>query len=168
MLLASSRKGLLDKVHRRHELRLDDVFTLSTRAREFLEDDGTHVWEFPEERNPRVGKCLNDIPKLCPRNLDVLHRREKLVKCTSHHSIVELLFSLKMIQERRPGNPSVLCNILEPGGTLVIASACSEGMGSAEYVSSQRNLLDMGAEFFLKNIFFVICRWMYEGNHFLF
>ncbi len=43
-------------------------------------------------------------------------------------------------------------DILEPGGTLVIASACSEGMGSAEYVSSQRNLLDMGAEFFLKRI----------------
>ncbi len=43
-------------------------------------------------------------------------------------------------------------DILEPGGSLVIASACSEGMGSAEYVASQRNLLDMGAERFLSHI----------------
>ena len=43
-------------------------------------------------------------------------------------------------------------NILAPGGSLVIASACSEGMGSAEYVASQRNLLDMGAKRFLSHI----------------
>ena len=43
-------------------------------------------------------------------------------------------------------------DILEPGGSLVIASACSEGMGSEEYVASQRNLLDMGAERFLSHI----------------
>jgi hypothetical protein len=43
-------------------------------------------------------------------------------------------------------------DILEPGGTLVIASACSEGMGSAESVASQRRLMDIGAEQFLRDI----------------
>ena len=43
-------------------------------------------------------------------------------------------------------------DILEPGGTLVIASACSEGMGSAEYVASQRRLIEHGAEQFLRDI----------------
>ena len=43
-------------------------------------------------------------------------------------------------------------DILEPGGTLVIASACSEGMGSAEYIASQRRLIDIGAEQFLRDI----------------
>jgi nickel-dependent lactate racemase len=43
-------------------------------------------------------------------------------------------------------------DILAPGGTLVIASACSEGMGSAEYVAAQRKLLDMGRERFLSHI----------------
>jgi len=43
-------------------------------------------------------------------------------------------------------------DILEPGGTLVIASACSEGMGSAEYVASQRRLIEIGAEQFLRDI----------------
>lgn len=43
-------------------------------------------------------------------------------------------------------------DILEPGGSLVVASACSEGMGSAEYVASQRRLIEAGAEQFLREI----------------
>ncbi len=43
-------------------------------------------------------------------------------------------------------------DILEPGGSLVIASACSEGMGSGEYVASQRRLIEIGAERFLAGI----------------
>ena len=43
-------------------------------------------------------------------------------------------------------------DILEPGGSLVVASACSEGMGSAEYVASQRRLIEIGAEQFLRDI----------------
>ena len=35
-------------------------------------------------------------------------------------------------------------DILEPGGDLIIASECSEGMGSAEYVEAQRRLIDLG------------------------
>ena len=42
--------------------------------------------------------------------------------------------------------------ILEPGGCLFIASACSEGMGSADYVQSQRRLKDLGPEGFLADI----------------
>jgi nickel-dependent lactate racemase len=43
-------------------------------------------------------------------------------------------------------------DILAPGGTLVIASACSEGMGSDEYIDAQRNLIARGAEQFLRDI----------------
>jgi nickel-dependent lactate racemase len=43
-------------------------------------------------------------------------------------------------------------DILEPGGNLVIASECSEGMGSEEYVAAQRRLIGLGAEGFLREI----------------
>ena len=36
-------------------------------------------------------------------------------------------------------------DILEPGGDLIIASECSEGMGSAEYVAAQRRLTRIDA-----------------------
>jgi nickel-dependent lactate racemase len=42
--------------------------------------------------------------------------------------------------------------ILEPGGDLVIASACSEGMGSRHYVEAQRRLVELGAEGFWASI----------------
>jgi nickel-dependent lactate racemase len=40
-------------------------------------------------------------------------------------------------------------DILEPGGTLIIASECSEGMGSAEFRRSQQKLVEIGPERFL-------------------
>ena len=40
-------------------------------------------------------------------------------------------------------------DILEPGGTIIIASACSEGMGSDEFVAAQRLLRETGADRFL-------------------
>ena len=43
-------------------------------------------------------------------------------------------------------------DILEPGGTLVVVSECSEGMGSAEYVEAQRRLLALGGEGFQQEI----------------
>jgi nickel-dependent lactate racemase len=42
--------------------------------------------------------------------------------------------------------------ILEPGGDLIIASACSEGMGSREFVDAQRRLVERGAARFLDEI----------------
>ena len=42
--------------------------------------------------------------------------------------------------------------VLRPGGRLIIASEISEGLGSPEYVESQRRLLKMGAEAFMKMI----------------
>ena len=42
--------------------------------------------------------------------------------------------------------------ILEPGGDLVIASACSEGMGSRHYVEAQKRLVELGAEGFWASI----------------
>jgi lactate racemase len=39
--------------------------------------------------------------------------------------------------------------ILEPGGTIIIASECSEGMGSPEFVESQRLLCQVGPERFM-------------------
>jgi len=39
--------------------------------------------------------------------------------------------------------------ILEPGGTIIIASECSEGMGSREFVEAQRLLRETGPDRFL-------------------
>ena len=43
-------------------------------------------------------------------------------------------------------------DILEPGGDLIVASACSEGMGSKHYVEAQRRLVDLGAAGFASSI----------------
>jgi len=43
-------------------------------------------------------------------------------------------------------------DILEPGGDLIVASACSEGMGSKHYVDAQRRLVDLGTEGFAASI----------------
>jgi len=41
---------------------------------------------------------------------------------------------------------------LEPGGRLFVASECSEGLGSREYVEAQRRLVHLGPEGFLQDI----------------
>jgi nickel-dependent lactate racemase len=43
-------------------------------------------------------------------------------------------------------------DILAPGGTLIIASECSEGIGSREFFESQSRLVDMGRDAFLQMI----------------
>jgi nickel-dependent lactate racemase len=43
-------------------------------------------------------------------------------------------------------------DILEPGGTIIIASECSEGMGSPEFVEAQRTLCRVGPERFMADI----------------
>ncbi|SDT22909.1 Nickel-dependent lactate racemase [Microlunatus soli] len=43
-------------------------------------------------------------------------------------------------------------DILEPGGTLLIASECSEGLGSPEFVAAQRELIARGADAFLDHL----------------
>jgi nickel-dependent lactate racemase len=40
-------------------------------------------------------------------------------------------------------------DILEPGGTIIIASECSEGMGSSEFVAAQRLLCEVGPDRFM-------------------
>jgi nickel-dependent lactate racemase len=42
--------------------------------------------------------------------------------------------------------------IMAPGADLIIASACSEGMGSKEFVEAQRRLVEHGPERFLEEI----------------
>ncbi len=42
--------------------------------------------------------------------------------------------------------------ILEPGGDLIVASACSEGLGSVHYADAQRRLVENGPERFLDEI----------------
>ncbi len=42
--------------------------------------------------------------------------------------------------------------ILAPGGDLIIASQCSEGMGSKEYIDAQKRLVEAGPEVFLAAI----------------
>ena len=43
-------------------------------------------------------------------------------------------------------------DILAPGGTLIIASECSEGIGSSSYRESQGRLVDLGADAFLATL----------------
>jgi nickel-dependent lactate racemase len=43
-------------------------------------------------------------------------------------------------------------DILEPGARLVIASECSEGMGSSHYVDAQRRFVALGADGFVADI----------------
>jgi nickel-dependent lactate racemase len=42
--------------------------------------------------------------------------------------------------------------ILAPGGDLIIASQCSEGMGSSEFIDAQRRLVETGPDAFLATI----------------
>ncbi|HUU73243.1 MAG TPA: nickel-dependent lactate racemase [Burkholderiales bacterium] len=43
-------------------------------------------------------------------------------------------------------------DILEPGGNLIIASECAEGVGSKEYADAQRRLIEKGVDGFLEDI----------------
>jgi lactate racemase len=43
-------------------------------------------------------------------------------------------------------------DILEPGGDLIVASACSEGLGSKHYVDAQRRLVALGPDGFQASI----------------
>jgi len=43
-------------------------------------------------------------------------------------------------------------DILEPGGDLIVVSACSEGMGSRHFVDAQRRLLALGPDRFLTSL----------------
>lgn len=43
-------------------------------------------------------------------------------------------------------------DILEPGGTLIIASECSEGFGSPEFQVAQRKMVELGPERFLATL----------------
>jgi nickel-dependent lactate racemase len=43
-------------------------------------------------------------------------------------------------------------DILEPGGRLIIASECSEGLGSADFVNAQRRMIQLGSAEFLRRI----------------
>ncbi|MGA3125761.1 MAG: nickel-dependent lactate racemase [Candidatus Korobacteraceae bacterium] len=43
-------------------------------------------------------------------------------------------------------------DILKPGGTLIIASECSEGFGSPEFRSAQEKLIELGPERFLATL----------------
>ena len=42
--------------------------------------------------------------------------------------------------------------ILQPGGNLIIASECSEGIGSREFADAQRRLVELGPDEFLESI----------------
>lgn len=43
-------------------------------------------------------------------------------------------------------------DILAPGGRLIVASECSEGMGSEEFIEAQRRLVELGPDGFLRDI----------------
>jgi nickel-dependent lactate racemase len=57
-------------------------------------------------------------------------------------------------------------DILEPGGTLIVASECSEGMGSPEFCAAQERLVNEGPDMFLsaltKKTFADVDEWQTE------
>ena len=42
--------------------------------------------------------------------------------------------------------------LVAPGGNLIIASECAEGMGSEEFVEAQKRLIKLGPEKFMESI----------------
>lgn len=42
--------------------------------------------------------------------------------------------------------------IVAPGGDLIIAAECSEGLGSAEFAASQQRLVELGPEAFIRSV----------------
>ena len=43
-------------------------------------------------------------------------------------------------------------DILEPGGTLIVASQCAEGLGSANFRAAQQRLISLGPQAFLQSL----------------
>lgn len=70
------------------------------------------------------------------------------------HTVVSSAAGYPLDQTYYQTVKGIVCalNILAEGGDLIIVSACSEGLGSAEFADAQRRLLELGPDAFLKSI----------------
>jgi nickel-dependent lactate racemase len=76
------------------------------------------------------------------------HTARILEHCKAANCIIEGYPHNKTYYQTIKGMVGVV-DILEPEGTIIIASECSEGMGSHEFVSAQRLLCEVGPERFM-------------------
>lgn len=77
--------------------------------------------------------------------VDVPRRFKTLVTTAAGYPLDETYYQTNM------GMVGVL-GILDPGGTLVIASECSEGMGSWEFIAAQRLLRELDPDGFMSEL----------------
>ncbi|MFL5274569.1 MAG: nickel-dependent lactate racemase [Anaeromyxobacteraceae bacterium] len=94
----------------------------------------------------------------------VVQSHEDAVEFVRRYAVVPVPRRFKMVVTSAAGYPLdktyyqtvkgmvAPLDILEPGGDLFIASACSEGMGSREYVEAQKRLVGLGPDGFLSDI----------------
>jgi nickel-dependent lactate racemase len=95
---------------------------------------------------------------------EVVHSHLDAVRFTEKYTVVPVPRRFKTVLTSAAGYPLdqtyyqtvkgmvVPMNILEPGGKLLIASECAEGIGSVEYADAQRRLIDKGVDGFFDDI----------------
>ncbi len=95
---------------------------------------------------------------------EVVKSHLEAVQFTEDYSVVAISKKFRTVVTSAAGYPLdqtyyqtvkgmvVPTDILEPGGNLIIASECTEGIGSSEYADAQRRLIDKGVDGFFDEI----------------
>jgi nickel-dependent lactate racemase len=95
---------------------------------------------------------------------EVVESHLDAVQFTENYTVVPISRKFKTVVTSAAGYPLdqtyyqtvkgmvVPTDILEPGGNLIIASECSEGIGSSEYADAQRRLIEKGVDGFFDDI----------------
>lgn len=95
---------------------------------------------------------------------DVVKSHLEAVQFTEDYTVVPIAKKFRTVVTSAAGYPLdqtyyqtvkgmvVPTDILEPGGNLIIASECTEGIGSSEYADAQRRLIDKGVDGFFDEI----------------
>lgn len=95
---------------------------------------------------------------------DVIKSHLEAVQFTEDYTVVPITKKFRTVVTSAAGYPLdqtyyqtvkgmvVPTDILEPGGNLIIAAECAEGIGSSEYADAQRRLIDKGVDGFFDDI----------------
>ncbi|MGD8477816.1 MAG: nickel-dependent lactate racemase, partial [Burkholderiales bacterium] len=95
---------------------------------------------------------------------EVVDSHLEAVKFTGNYTVVSIPRKFRTVITSAAGYPLdqtyyqtvkgmvVPTDILEPGGNLIIASECTEGIGSSEYADAQRRLMEKGVDGFFEDI----------------
>jgi len=95
---------------------------------------------------------------------EVANSHLEAVRFTERYTVVPISKRFKTVVTSAAGYPLdqtyyqtvkgmvVPTDILAPGGNLIIAAECTEGIGSSEYADAQRRLIDKGVDGFFEEI----------------